>query len=141
MEEIMWIEANGELASEVFPNPVRLLPRKAAREGYAAPRKDCLQFLEAAMEVENAKSEEAEELLRRGVVKGNPGQPMPMAYMHDFGRLGSWQEAKNFMRSWCDTVPIEWQWDASLIVCDIGAELNSSTFKRSWARLARTFVW
>ncbi|MFS4507362.1 hypothetical protein ACMA46_14115 [Clavibacter sp. Sh2141] len=140
MEEMMWIEANGELASEVFPHPVKLLPRRTAREGYAAPRKDRLQFLEVAMETESAKAEEAEELLGRGVVKGYPAQPMPMAYMHDFGGLGSWREAEEFMRSWCDTVPIEWQWDASLIVCDIGAELDSSMLRRSWARLVRNFV-
>lgn len=136
----MWLEANGELASEVFSNPMKLLSRRTVREGYAAPREDCLEFLQSAMEVEGVKSKEAEELLRRGVVKGHPGQSMPTAYLHDFGRLGSWREAKDFMRGWCDTVPIEWQWDASLIVCDIGARLYSAKFRRRYARIVGTFV-
>jgi len=121
----MWLEDDDNLASETYSHPVRLLPIKVRLQCYSAPVKELSDLVDSALSSESERSELALRLLKDRVVAGQPGVQIPEMHLRGFRNLRTWPEVRVYLREWPDSLPREWQWDASLVVYDISSALRS----------------
>jgi hypothetical protein len=130
----MWIDDQGELARQVHDAPLSLLTKNALLRCYCAPTSELRELLGVAVEraVENpyAQGEVSIDESRLG----EPGQVLPPEFSAGFQQVQTWPELRDYVRVFVDEVPVEWSWDAWLLVYVMISDIHSARIRRCLAR-------